>query len=135
MKKLTVVVLAVGLVVGAFAPRAVLAGSSTDAALGLGAFAVFNQIIGGTGIFARPAPVFVSPPPAVVIAPPVPVVEERYYYPPTPGYYYPPAPAYYAPPPVYYSPSRVVIREGWCPPGLAKQGRCGGYRRHWEDDD
>ena len=32
-------------------PGVALAGSSTDAALGLGAFAVFNQILSGTGIF------------------------------------------------------------------------------------
>ena len=36
-------------------PGAAFAGSSTDAALGLGAFAVFNQILGGIGIFGRPA--------------------------------------------------------------------------------
>ena len=119
MKKLAVVGLAVGLAVGALAPGAVFAGASTDAALGLGAFAVFNQIISGTGIFGRPAPVVVSPPPAVVVAPPVQerVVVEQYYY--------------YAPPPVYYRPARVVVvREGWCPPGLDKQGRCGPSWRH-----
>jgi len=40
-------------------PGVALAGSATDAALGLGAFAVFNQILSGTGLFgavATPAP-------------------------------------------------------------------------------
>src|SRR6058998_4009959 len=50
-------------------PGVALAGSSTDAALGLGAFAVFNQIISGTGIFGA-----FYPAPAVAAAP---VVIER----------------------------------------------------------
>lgn len=37
-------------------PGVALAGSSTDAALGLGAFAVFNQILSGTGVFGYRAP-------------------------------------------------------------------------------
>src|SRR5881397_2855253 len=59
-------------------PGVALAGSSTDAALGLGAFAVFNQILSGTGIFGafNPAPaavvvqrpVYVQQP--IVVAPP-----------------------------------------------------------------
>ena len=65
------------------------AGSSTDAALGLGAFAVFNQLFGG---FAA-APVIVAQPP-VVYAPPPPVV-----YAPPPVVYAPPPVAYYPPPP------------------------------------
>ena len=65
----TVAVLA--LVAVLLLPGIALAGPSTDAALGLGAFAVFNQIISGTGIFAgRPA--IVAPQP-VVVAPPAPV--------------------------------------------------------------
>ena len=47
MKKL----LAVALVLIVLSPALAFAGSSTDAALGLGAFAVFNQILSGTGIF------------------------------------------------------------------------------------
>ena len=57
-------------------PASAWAGSSTDAALGLGAFAVFNQILGGTGIFAglvparpvyvAPRPVYVAPRPVIV---------------------------------------------------------------------
>src|SRR2546426_1764823 len=76
--------------------------STADAALGLGAFAVFNQIISGTGIFghseravvARPTvierQVFVAPPPPVVVAPQPVVV------------YQTPTPVYYTPAPVYY---------------------------------
>src|SRR6059036_784722 len=86
-------------------PGVAFAGSSTDAALGLGAFAVFNQILGGVGLFgglARPAPVYVAPPPAVVYAPPPPVV------------YAPPPPVVYAPPVVIGPPvvvgGRVLVR-------------------------
>ena len=56
-------------------PGVARAGAATDAALGLGAFAVFNQILSGTGIFggapavAAPAPVVVAPPPPVHYAP------------------------------------------------------------------
>ncbi|HLQ21830.1 MAG TPA: hypothetical protein VK132_01420 [Gemmatimonadales bacterium] len=102
MKKLTALVLAVVLL----SPGLAFAGSSTDAALGLGAFAVFNQILGGVGLFgglARPAPVYVAPPPAVVYAPPPPVV----YAPPPPVVYAPPPPVVYAPP-VVIGP-RVVV--------------------------
>jgi hypothetical protein len=42
-------------------PAAACAGSPTDAALGLGAFAVFNQMLGGVGIFQR----YQAPPPPV----------------------------------------------------------------------
>jgi hypothetical protein len=100
MKKLIAAVLAAGVLM----PTAAFAGSSTDAALGLGAFAVFNQILGSVGMFQRYQP----PPPAVVVAPPPPppVVYPYPYYAPAPVYAYPtpvyvvPAPAYYAPPPV-----------------------------------
>ena len=75
-------------------PGVALADSATDAALGLGAFAVFNQFISGTGIFgglgARPV---YAPPPAYA-APPV-------YAAPPPVYVAPPRPVYYAPRPVY----------------------------------
>src|SRR5438034_3671003 len=76
-------------------PGVALAGSSTDAALGLGAFAVFNQILSGTGVFGagRPA-VVVQQPPAVIYSPPPAVV-----YAPPPVVYAP------APPPVYYVPA------------------------------
>src|SRR5438046_7718422 len=81
-------------------PGLALAGSSTDAALGLGAFAVFNQIISGTGVFGYSAvgqptvierQVVVAPPPPVVVAP-QPVV------------------VYQTPAPVYYTPARCTTR-------------------------
>src|SRR6185295_10468313 len=86
MKKLIALVLAAAV----FAPTLAFAGASTDAALGLGAFAVFNQILGGVGIFHR-GPV-VAPAP-VVVARPAPV--------------YVPAPV---PAPVIVAPPRVVAR-------------------------
>lgn len=91
-----------------------LAGSSTDAALALGAFAVFNQLVTGQTIFQahQPPPVMYAPPPPVVYAPPPPVV-----YAPSPPVVVYPEP-YYAGPayPTYYP----------------------GHHRHWrhdEDDD
>src|SRR5574341_2182589 len=110
-------------------PGVALAGSSTDAALGLGAFAVFNQIISGTGIFGRPAPAAVAPPvvverQVVVVPPPPPVVVVR------------PVTVYEVPAPVYYQ-TYVQYAPTWCPPGLAKHGRCGKHWRHrarWHDD-
>jgi hypothetical protein len=118
-------------------PGAAFAGSSTDAALGLGAFAVFNQIISGTGVFGvfapAPRPVYLPAPPPPV-APPV-VVQPQYY----PVYV--PAPVYHAPVhywPVYRAPARVVVIEkrvvvapghGFIPPGHARNGHPGrGWR-------
>ena len=80
MKTVAVLVLVAVLLL----PGVAMADAATDAALGLGAFAVFNQIISGTGIFgglvARP----------VVVAPPLVYVR------PAPVYVYPTHPrAYY----------------------------------------
>ena len=73
-------------------PMPAQAGGATDAALGLGAFAVFNQIIGGIGIFgprwAYPAPAYYP---------------SAYYYPYYHPRYYEPAPVYAAPPVTYYA--------------------------------
>jgi hypothetical protein len=82
-------------------PGAAWAGSSTDAALALGSFAVLNQIIGGTGLFgglapAPPQPVYVAPPPPVYVAPPPPV-------------YVVPRPVYVTPRPVYVAPRPVIV--------------------------
>ena len=100
---------AVAILLAMLVPGAAFAGASTDAALGLGAFAVFNQIISGTGIFGA----FHSAPGPVVVAPPVQerVVVREYH----PVYVQPPV--YYAPPPVhYYAPPRrvfVIKEHGW----------------------
>jgi hypothetical protein len=114
MKKLIALVVAVAV----FVPTLAFAGASTDAALGLGAFAVFNQILGGVGIFHRgpvvaPAPVVVAPPPVyapapVVVAPPAPRLVARPY-------------------PVYVpAPRHVVIHERpvFCAPRHARNGWC-----------
>ena len=95
-------------------PGMAWAGSSTDAALGLGAFAALGTLLLGAAVLsqpavAAPAPVVVEPPaPPVVYAPPPPVV-----YPP------PPPVAYAPPPPVIYAPAPPVVgrpcadRPGW----------------------
>src|SRR2546422_8502520 len=120
---------AVALMTVILLPGVAFAGSSTDAALGLGAFAVFNQILGGVGIFGRPAvvapapPVVYAPPPPVVYAPPPPVV-----YAPAPVYYAPPPPVYYAPAPVYYAaPGPVVYRP------VYRHRRWGQHHHHHDD--
>jgi hypothetical protein len=125
MKKLIALVLAAAV----FAPTLAFAGASTDAALGLGAFAVFNQILGGVGLFHR-GPVVAAPP--VVYAPPAPV----YYAPPPPVYYAPPPRVVVKPYPVYVpAPRHVVVhpQPAFCPPGHAKKGWCypAPVRRGW----
>lgn len=100
MKKLMALVLAVVLL----SPAVAFAGSATDAALGLGAFAVFNQILGGVGLFGGFAP------PATVYAAPAPV------YAPPPPVYTLPAPVVVAPAPVVVAPpivvqQRVIVRS------------------------
>jgi len=115
-------IIVTAIVVTLLAPGIALAGASTDAALGLGAFAVFNQMLGGVGIFGSSPAVAVAPPPPVVVAPPPPpVVVVPYAY---PTYYAYPAPVYYPYRAHYYA---VPAK---CPPGLAKQGRCGGWAYH-----
>ena len=113
MRKVAAAIMVLALLV----PGAAFAGSSTDAALGLGAFAVFNQIISGTGIFGALYPA----PRPVVIQPPVQervIVLEHY-----PVYVQPPT--YYAP--AHYPPARaIVIQErGWSPRAHAKKGHDG----------
>ena len=123
MKKLIGLVLAVVLL----SPAMAFAGGATDAALGLGAFAVFNQMLGGVGIFggaprvyAAPAPVYVAPapvyvapapvyvaPPPVIVAPPV-VVRERVFVRRGPVYYGRPYGHH-----VYYAPAPVIIHRNW----------------------
>src|SRR2546428_12954416 len=106
-RALTVIVLLV-LAAGSFLviPEQVSAGSSTDAALALGAFAVLNQIARGETIFngsphvfhqtvVVEQPVVVQQPPVVYPPPPPPAA------PPPPP---PPAPAYPPPPPTHPPP-------------------------------
>jgi hypothetical protein len=128
MKKLMVLASFLALLI----PGAAFAGSSTDAALGLGAFAVFNQMISGTGIFGA---VVAAPRPVVLPAPPPPVVVQPQYYP-----VYVQRPVYHAPyyRPVYHAPARVIVIQkrvvvppghGFVPPGHARYGHPGrGWR-------
>jgi hypothetical protein len=100
-------------------PESASAGSSTDAALALGAFAVFNQIVTGQTIFhqgyaQQPATVIYQPSPTVVYQAPPPVV-----YAPPPVVYAPPPPVVYAPPPppVVVYPPPPVYYYGYAQPG------------------
>jgi hypothetical protein len=94
-------VIGLGLVIALLAPTAAFAGSATDAALGLGAFAVFNQMLGGVGIFGH---AYASPPAVVVAPPPPPVAVYQY---PYPAYSYP------APPVVYGYGRRYYSAPAW----------------------
>ncbi len=97
-KTLAMGILLVSLV--GLAPATAGAGSATDAALGLGAFAVFNQMIGGVGIFG-PRWVYAAP---------------AYY----PSYYYYPVPVYAPPPVTYYYPAPTVTYPQPPPPAQAE---------------
>jgi hypothetical protein len=106
-------------------PGVALASASTDAALGLGAFAVFNQIISGTGIFGG-RPVVVAPAPVVVAPQPVVVA------PPAPVYVAPPPPVYYAPRTVVVAPAPVFVRPApvFVHPAPPRFHRIHGHRGH-----
>ena len=138
MKKLMALTLAAAVLV----PSLAFANGASDAALGLGAFAVLNQVLGGVGVFGAavaPQPVVVAPPPPVAVAPPPVVYESPAVYQP-PVVYEPPAvyqpPAVYAPRPVYapYPYGRYPRwfyyhyyrhpHPRWCTPHLAWEGRC-----------
>jgi hypothetical protein len=113
-------------------PGVALAGSSTDAALGLGAFAVFNQILSGTGIFGafNPAPAVAAAPVVVerqvVVERPVYVQQPVVVAPPAPVYV---APVYVAPPaPVYYAPRPVVVYPA---PGYVIHRPHGRFAHEW----
>ena len=110
MKRVAVAVALSGMMM---VPGVAAAGASTDAALGLGAFAVFNQILSGTGVFGgghtvvveRPVVVAPPPPPRVIYAPP------------------PPAVVYHAPRAVY-APAPVYVVPG--------HGHGHGHGKHWK---
>lgn len=120
------------------APAPSHAGSSTDAALALGSFAVFNQLIRGETVlhdlFGRGRvvreTVVVEPPPPVVYAPPPQVI----YAPPPP-----PRVVYMASPPVvvHQAPSVVYVpvKQKFIPPGHMKKFKNGHGRGHWKHDD
>ena len=107
MKKLIALVVAVAVLM----PGLAFAGASTDAALALGAFAVFNQIVSGVGIFHRgpvvAAPPFVYTPPPIYAPPPV-ILKTHPVYVPAPRH------------------AHVVVRRpaAFCPPGHARKGWC-----------
>ena len=94
MRRLIALVLAAALMVGIAAPAAYAGGStSTNVALGLASFAVFNQLFGP---YFYPRPVYAAP----VYSPPV--------------MYSPPV--VYSPPTVYTVPSQVVVVRPAPPP-------------------
>ena len=128
-KAIRVVALLVLCALSLLVPAQASAGSSTDAALALGAFAVFNQIFGGYGAHPVVRETVVVQQPAVVYAPSPAVV----YAPPPP----PPPAVIYAPPPVvYYAPPPPIVVY---PNGYAYPARGYYYRHHWkhhhEDED
>jgi hypothetical protein len=101
-------VVAVALLAMLLLPGVAFAGSSTDAALGLGAFAALGTLLLGATLFgghaavAAPAPVY-APPPAVYAPPPAVYAPPIVYAPPPP-----PAVVYRpVPPPVVYGPRAV----------------------------
>jgi hypothetical protein len=122
MKKALAVIVA-GTLTLAVAPRA-QAGSSADAALALGAFAVLNQLVAGQTVFQQ-----AFPPPALVVQPAPPT-----YYVPPPAVIYPPPPPppaiVYTPPPVAYYPSYAYPAP---PPYYPRYWRR--HHRGWDEDD
>jgi hypothetical protein len=97
-----------------------MAGSSTDAALALGAFAVFNQLLAGQTIFQQGfgprhvvrETVVVQEPPAVIYAPP------------------PPPTVIYSPPPVVVYPNGYAYGAPTYDSGHYQH-----FRRHHDEDD
>jgi hypothetical protein len=126
-------VLAIALIAMLLLPGIASAGSSTDAALGLGAFAALGTILLGAAVLghpaiAAPAPVVVEPPaPPVVYAPAPPVV-----YAPPPVVYVPGPRVVYAPPPppVVYAPPRVYSHRTYARHGYAYND----YGPRWRRD-
>src|SRR5881628_2792583 len=112
MKRAVTVIALLVLAAGSFLviPDQASAGSSTDAALALGAFAVFNQIVRGETIF-NGSPHVVRQ--TVVVEQPVLVQQPAVVYaPPAPAVVYAPPPVIYAPAPaptVYYVPAPTPV--------------------------
>jgi hypothetical protein len=105
MKKLACVLAIVG-ALGLAMPAPADAGAAQDAALALGAFAVFNQLMRGDTVlhdmFGHRREVVVRE--RVIVHPPAQVI----YAPPPPTVIYAPPPVVYAAPPVVYAPPRIV---------------------------
>ena len=104
MKRLVTVIALLVLAAGSFLaiPEQASAGSSSDAALALGAFAVFNQIVRGETIF-NGSPYVVRQ--TVVVEPPVVVQQPVVIQQPPAVIYAPPPAVVYGPPPVIYAPA------------------------------
>ena len=109
---------AVALIAMLLLPGVASAGSASDAALGLGAFAALGTILlgaavlGGHPAVAAPEPVVLTPPPPVYApAPPVVYSPAPVYAPAPPVVYAPPPPVVYtpAPPAVVYAPRPGVV--------------------------
>lgn len=122
--KQALAILAVLAVLGLALPTPARADASTDAALALGAFAVFNQLLRGETIFHG-------------IAVPRAVVRETVVVHQPPTVVYTPPPVLYAPPPVvvYAPPPPVVIYPGYGvagPPSIPPPGHARKlFWRHW----
>ena len=129
MKKAVTILVALVIAAIVLRPAQANAGSSSDAALALGAFAVFNQIFGGYGTAHFVRETVVVQQPAMIYAPPPP--------PPPAVIYAPPPVVYYAPPPPV-----VVYPNGYAygaPYGYGSYGASKYYKHHrkhrHEDDD
>jgi hypothetical protein len=117
-------VLAIALLALMLVPGVAFAGSSTDAALGLGAFAALGTLLLGAAMFGGQAAVAAPAPPAIYAPPPA-VYE-------SPAVYAPP-PAVYAPPPVVYRPAPPAVVYGpraVYSPAPVYGHRHGSYVRH-----
>ena len=133
---------AVALIAMLLLPGVAYAGSATNAALGLGAFAALGTILLGVAALAQPAiaasaPVVYAPPPASVYAPAPPQVvyapapPQVVYAPAPPQVVYAPAPpqVVYAPAPGYgYAPAPVYGYRNYAPYGYGY--RHARYRQH-----
>lgn len=131
MCHLVALILVLGLTLGLVAPAAYAGDTATDVALGLAAFAVFNQLVGPylhpSPNHAAPVYVYQSPPPTVVYyTPPQVVVIE----PPSQVVVIERAPVYHVPAVTHYK----------IPPGHWKKAGpppwAGGWKKYkkWEDD-
>lgn len=110
------------------------AGSSTDAALGLGAFAVFNQFLLGQTVFHQGLGTNYVVRERVVIHQQAPTV---IYEPPPVVYHVPPPAVVYAPPPVIVYPNghSYAVPHSHYKKHYWKKKHHKRYRHHDDDDD